>query len=123
MAIRGAGGTTGGIGQFFLGLALAGLGFYLFLDRVNVMSNFQTLFGGHGGLFLLPLGLGVGLLFFSARSVVGWVLVVGSLLTVTISIVANLTLFFRPTNFLQTAGMVALIATGFIAMIRSLRPS
>src|SRR5205809_358184 len=104
MAIRGAGGTSGGIGQFFLGLALAALGMYLFLDRVNVTTNFGSLFGGHFGLILLPLGLGVGLLFFSARSVFGWVLTIGSLLAVLVSILANLTFFFAPTNFLRTAG-------------------
>lgn len=122
MAIRGAGGTEGGLGQFFLGFGLSAIGMYLFLDRVNVTTNFGTLFGGHGGLVLLPLGLGVALLFFNAKSVMGWVLTLGCLLTVLVSILANLTFYFMPTNFLGTAGMICLMAIGFVMMVRSLRP-
>jgi hypothetical protein len=121
MALRGAGGTPGGFGQFFLGLAIAALGFYLFLERVHVMSNLGSLWGGHLGLLLLPLGLGVGLLFFNARSVLGWLMVIVSLIVVVVAIIANLTLFFMPTNFLRTAAMISLISIGFLMMIRSFR--
>lgn len=121
MAIRGAGGTPGGLGHFFAGLALAALGVYLFLDRVSVTSNFHTLFGGHFGLVMLPLGLGVGLLFASARSVSGWLLTVGSLAAIVVSIIANLTFYFAATNFWQTTAMVGLMGAGFVMMVRSFR--
>jgi hypothetical protein len=121
MAIRGAGGTPGGLGQFFAGLALAALGVYLFLDRVSVTSNFHSLFGGHFGLVLLPLGLGIGLLFFSARSVFGWFLTVGSLGAIFVSVLANLTFYFAGTNFWRTTGMMALIGIGCVMMMRSFR--
>src|SRR5262249_60785074 len=99
MTMRGAGGTEGGIGQFFLGLALAGLGMYLFLDRVNVTTNFGMLMWGHGGLILIPLGFGVAFLFFNAKSILGWLLTIVSLVTVIVSILANLTFYFTPTTF------------------------
>lgn len=122
MAIRGAGGTEGGLGQFFLGFGLAAVGMYLFLDRVNVTTNFGSLFGGHAGLILVPLGFGVALLFFNAKSILGWVLTLGCLLTVIVSILANLTFFFTPTSFFVTAGMISLMAIGFVMMVRSFRP-
>jgi hypothetical protein len=121
MEIRGAGGTPGGIGEFFLGLALTGLGFYLFLDRVSVMSTFSSLWGGHFGLVLLPLGLGVALLFFNGKSVLGWLLSIGSLGAVFLSIIMNLTFYFQATNFFRTAGMISLMAIGLVMMARSLR--
>jgi hypothetical protein len=121
MALRGAGGTPGGIGQFFGGLALAALGVYLFLDRVSVTSNFHSLFGGHFGLVMVPLGLGLALLFFSARSVAGWALTVCSLAAIVVSILANLTFYFAATNFWHTTAMMALIGTGVVMMARSLR--
>ena len=121
MKNRGAGGTAGGMGHFFVGLALAGLGMYLFLDRVAVMSNMSSMWGGHLGLVLLPLGLGVALLFFSAKSIAGWVLTIGSVLAVFASIVANLTLLFMPTNFFRTTGMIVLLFIGLLMMARSLR--
>ena len=122
MESRGAGGTPGGVGQFFIGVVLAALGLYLFLDRVNVMSNLGSLFGGHAGVLLLPLGLGLGLLFFSARSILGWLLVAGTLGTIVFSIVMNLTFFFMPTNFVHTVGMFALLGIGCVMMVRSFRP-
>ncbi len=122
MAVRGAGGTPGGLASFFGGLALAALGVYLFLDRVSVTSNFHSLFGGHLGLVMVPLGLGLGMLFFSARSVGGWLLTVGSLVAIVLSVLFNLTFFFAATNFWHTTAMVALIGVGAVMMARSLRP-
>jgi uncharacterized protein len=121
MAIRGAGGTEGGIGQFFLGLTMTGVGVTMFLHRVNVMSNFGSLFGGHAGLILVPLAVGLALLFFNAKSLLGWLLTVGSLGAVLLDLVSNLTLFFAPTSFFATVGMLTLIASGFVMMVRSLR--
>jgi hypothetical protein len=121
MPIRGAGGTPGGLGQFFGGLLLAALGVYLFLDRVSVTSNFSSLFGGHFGLVLVPLGLGIGILFFRASSVVGWVLTVGSIAAIFVSILANLTFYFAGTNFWRTTAMMGLIGIGVVMMARSFR--
>ncbi len=121
MTKRGAGGTPGGIGQFFLGLFLTGIAMWMFLDRVSVFSNFSSMWGGHTGLLLLPLGLGLALLFFSARSWLGWILTIGSVATVFVAIVTNLTLMFMPTAFWQTAGMITLLFVGLVMMARSLR--
>ncbi|HEY2942310.1 MAG TPA: hypothetical protein VGN09_07745, partial [Vicinamibacteria bacterium] len=63
--MKGAGGTAGGVGQFFLGLLMAVGGAYLLTNQVSVSSGFWGWFGPHTfGLTLLPLVLGIGLLFF-----------------------------------------------------------
>src|SRR5437868_3720116 len=58
--VRGAGGTPGGIGTFFIGLILTVVGGYLILNQVQVTSSF-TFFGLWGwsrpagfGLTMLP---------------------------------------------------------------------
>jgi len=122
MNIRGAGGTSGGVGQFFLGLALLGLGLYMFLSRVIVVSSLWTLFGFSGfGLTLIPLGLGVALLFFNARSIAGWVLAVGSFVMILVGIISNLTFFFKPTNLLVTLLMIGMMGAGVGLMLRSFK--
>ena len=70
---RGAGGTPGGVGQFFIGLTMAVVGVYLLLNQVQVTTSFWGVgrFGGFGPT-LLPLLVGVGFLFYNGRSVVGW---------------------------------------------------
>lgn len=122
MNLRGAGGTNGGIGPFFLGVLMAGAGLYLFMSRVSVMSSFRTLFGvGHFGLILIPLGIGVAFLFFNGRSIIGWLLTVGCLGAVLLNVISNLRFFFRPTNLFVTIVMISLIFIGFGMIIRSLR--
>ena len=38
--MRGAGGTSGGLGHFFIGLAMMCGGFYMLLNAITVSSNF-----------------------------------------------------------------------------------
>ena len=118
----GAGGTSGGIGQFFLGLALTIIGLYLFLSRVMVFSNIWSIFGFNAfGAALIPLMLGIGVLFFNGKSIAGWVLTVGSFLMIFIGIIVNLTFFFMPTNLIITLLMLGLIGAGLGMVARSLR--
>src|SRR5262245_52281376 len=59
--MRGAGGTTGGVGQFFFGLVMAAAGGYLLTQRVTVTTGFWDFLGPNSfGLSLLPLLVGVG---------------------------------------------------------------
>ena len=86
-SFRGAGGTSGGIGQFVLGLILLGLGLYLFLSRVIVTSNLWELFGMNAfGVALVPLVIGIALLFFDSKSIAGWVLAIGSFLVIIVGL-------------------------------------
>ena len=120
--IPGAGGTSGGFGQFFLGIALLAIGVYLFLSRVTVVSNLWTLYGMNVfGVALIPLMLGVALLFFNAKSVAGWVLSVGSFLVIFLGIIVNLSFFFMPTNLVITLLMLGLIASGAGLVLRAFK--
>ena len=121
MRVRGAGGTAGGLGEFFSGAALSGLGFYFFMTRVNVTTSLSSLWGGHGCFLLLSLSLGVALLFFSAKSILGWLLTVGSMGAVFVSVISNLTFYFQPTNLIPTVAMLALFFVGLILMARGVR--
>src|SRR5438046_1342038 len=72
---QGAGCTPGGIGTFVLGFVMLVAGGYLLTDQVMVTSGAWR-WGGYNafGLSLLPLLLGVGLLFMNGRSLAGWLL-------------------------------------------------
>jgi uncharacterized protein len=123
MSVRGAGGTAGGVGQFFLGLAMAIAGAYLITNQVTVSSGFWGYFGPHTfGLTLLPLAFGIGLLFFDGKSVLGWVLTLGGAVIIFVGILANLQIYFRPTSLYNTVLMLVLLAGGLGLVARSLRP-
>jgi hypothetical protein len=123
MSTRGAGGTSGGVGQFFVGLAMAIAGAYLITNQVTVSSGFWGFFGPHTfGLTLLPLVIGIALLFFDGKNAVGWVLTLGGAVIIFVGILANLQIYFQPTSLFNTIVMLVLLAGGIGLVARSLRP-
>jgi uncharacterized protein len=121
--MRGAGGTAGGLGTFFLGLAMVLVGGYLLMTRVTVTTGYWTLWGQDAfGISLFPLLGGIALLFFNGRSVPGWLLTIGGALVIVVGIIANLRVYFQPTSLFNTLIMLGLLAAGLGTIARSLRP-
>jgi hypothetical protein len=123
--IEGPGGTPGGVGEFFAGLAMMAVGIYLVFDRVTVHTSFWRFWGGPGtsfGITLLPLLAGLGLLSFNGRSALGWLLAVAGVLLILAGVLANLDIYFRPTSLWNTIAMFGLIAGGLGLFARGLRP-
>jgi len=119
---RGAGGTPGGVGQFLAGLALVIGGGYLVLNQVTVTSGFWQFFGYNGfGLSMIPLLIGLGILFFNGKSMAGWLLALGGALIILVGIIANLQIFFRPTSLFNTLLMLGAFAAGLGLIARSLK--
>jgi hypothetical protein len=121
--MKGAGGTEGGVAQFFVGLAMAVGGAYLLTQRVTVTSGFWSFFGGHTfGLSLLPLVVGAGVLFYDGKSRIGWILTAAGALIVLLGILMNLRIYFEPTTLFDTLLMLILLAGGLGLLARSLKP-
>ena len=119
---RGAGGTSGGVGEFLLGLGMAVAGAYLLTQQVTVTSGYWTLWGYNAfGLSLLPLLFGVGLLFFNGRSIAGWLLTFAGVVIIFVGIIANLGVYFQATSLFNTLLMLVLLAGGIGLVARSLR--
>lgn len=121
---RGAGGTEGGLGMFFIGAAMAIAGAYLILNQVTVTHGGWVLYGYNAfGLALLPLILGIGLLFFSGRSVLGWVLTFVGVVILFAGIIGNLSMYWRSTSLFQTLAMFVLLVGGIGLVARALKPA
>lgn len=119
--VRGAGGTPGGVGQFLLGLAMAVGGGYLLTNQVTVTSGWWTIWGHSAfGLSLLPLIVGIGLLFFNGRSVAGWLLLFVGVVIIFLGIITNLQIYFQQTSLFNTIIMLVLLAGGIGLVARSL---
>lgn len=119
---RNAGGTPGGVGEFLAGLAMAVAGAYLLTNQVSVTSGFWRL-GGYNafGLSLVPLIIGIGMLFFNGRSIVGWLLTFAGTVIIFAGIITNLDIYFRETSLFNTVLMLVLLAGGIGLVARSLR--
>lgn len=121
MAIEGAGGTPGGIGQFLLGFALAVAGGWLLMNQVVVSGGSWGLWGYNSfGLSLVPFILGVGLLFFNGKSVAGWLLLIASLVIIFAGIIVNLRIHFMSASLFETLTMLVLLCGGIGLIARSL---
>lgn len=120
--IRGAGGTSGGIANFLIGLGMAVAGAWLITNQVTVTSGFWQ-WGGYNtfGLSLIPLIVGIGLLFFNGRSVAGWLLAFCGAVIIFAGILTNLQIFFRPTSLFHTLMMLAMLAAGIGLVAKSLK--
>jgi hypothetical protein len=122
--VRGAGGTSGGIGMFLLGLAMAVAGAYILTNRVTVTSGFWQLWGYNTfGLSLLPLIAGIGILFFNGKSVAGWILLFVGIVIIFTGILMNLQIYFQSTSLFNTIMMLVLLAGGIGLIARSLKSS
>ncbi len=120
--IRGAGGTSGGIGEFLIGLAMSVAGAYLLTNQVVVSSSFWTMWGYNTfGLSLIPLIFGIGLLFFNGKSVIGWILLFTGVIVIFTAIIMNLQIYFQPTSLFNTIAMLVLLFGGIGLIARSLR--
>jgi hypothetical protein len=121
---EGPGGTPGGVVEFLLGLVLTIAGGYLLLDNVQVHTSGWRLFGmANGfGICLIPLVIGIGILFFNGKSVIGWVLAGGGLVVIIVGIIAQMDVYFRTTSLFNTLIMLGLLAAGLGLIARSLKP-
>ena len=122
--MQGAGGTPGGLGTFFLGFIMIVAGGYLLTNQVMVTSGAWRWWGYNAfGLSLLPLLLGVGLLFVNGRSIAGWLLTGAGAVIIGVGILAHLEIYFRPTSLFNTLLMLVLLVGGLGLVARSLRAS
>src|SRR5687768_13865666 len=96
--LRDVGGTKGGLGHFLIGFALLCVGGYLLMDRVSVHGGYWSFFGSAQssfGVTLIPLLIGIAMLFYNGRSAFGWFLTGGGMLVLFAGVIANLQIHFR----------------------------
>jgi hypothetical protein len=69
------GGTSGGLGQFLLGFAMACVGGFLITHQVSVVGSYWSFWAGSSfGITFLPMLIGVAILFWNDKSTIGWIL-------------------------------------------------
>lgn len=127
--MQGAGGTSGGSGQFFLGLVMMCGGFYMLLSSVIVSSTFglgSRLFGIGGvgitgGIILVPLVLGIGMIFYNARNVLGWLVAVASFFAMVFGVISSVSLDLRTMSAFHLITILVLAFGGLGLFLGSLR--
>lgn len=98
---RGAGGTSGGVGRFLMGLGMMCGGFYMLLQSITVSASFgmgmhifgASMWGYHltitSGMVMIPFILGVAMIFYNAKNFIGWMLAFGSTSALIYGVIAS----------------------------------
>jgi hypothetical protein len=121
-SVSDVGGTPGGLGEFVLGFMMTCVGGYLISNQVTVVGSYWNFWGANSfGVTLIPLLFGIGILFFSGRSAIGWLLTVAGALFILAGVIANMRIYFRPETLLNTLIMLVLLVGGLGLIAKSMR--
>ena len=134
--MNGAGGTNGGTGKFLIGFIMFCTGLYLFLTAISVNSGFsmstkildKSMLGGMNisltsGMVIIPFMFGVGMIFYNAKNVIGWLLSIASLSALIFGIITTLNFSIKSMNAYELLTMIVLLVGGLGLFLSSLRES
>jgi len=129
--MRGAGGTSGGLGQFFSGLAMLCGGVYLLLNSIIITTSFgfgmrmygMGQYGVTSGMILIPFMFGVGIIFYNSKNIIGWVLASGSLVALVFGVISSIQFSFRLMSAFDLIIILILAVGGLGIFLRSLKNS
>jgi len=127
--MRGAGGTSGGLGLFSIGLVMLCGGVYLLLNSITIHAHHgfgARLYsvGGFGvtsGMVMIPFMLGVGMIFYDARNLFGWLLGAGSLVALVFGVISSIQFTFRSMSAFDLIVILVLTVGGLGLFLRSLK--
>lgn len=131
--MRGAGGTSGGLGQFFIGLVMMCGGFYMLLNAITVTSSFgmgMRLYGfsamGNSfnvtsGMIMIPFIFGVGLIFYNSKNILGWILSLGSITALIFGVISSIRFSMRTMTSFDLIVILVLAVGGLGLFLRSLK--
>jgi len=133
MIMRGAGGTSGGLGHFFIGLIMMCGGFYMLLNTITVTSSFgmgmrlygfSTMGGNYSvtsGMIMIPFIFGVGLIFYNSKNILGWILSLGSITGLIFGVISSIRFSFRTMTSFDLIVILVLAIGGLGLFLRSLK--
>jgi hypothetical protein len=128
--MNGAGGSSGGIGHFFIGVIMMCGGFYMLLNAITVSSNFGLSsrlfgmgnnFGVTGGMIMIPFIFGIGLVFFNSKNILGWLLTLGSITALIFGVISSVRFNLRTMTTFELIVILVLAVGGLGLFLRSLK--
>jgi len=131
--MKGAGGTSGGLGQFFIGVIMMCGGFYMLLNAITVTSSFGmgmrlygvSAMGGSfnitSGMVMIPFMFGIGLIFYNGKNVLGWILALGSVTALIFGVISSVRFSMRTMTSFDLIVILVLAIGGLGLFLRSLK--
>ena len=125
----GVGGTNGGSVRFLVGVIMIIGGGFLLLNSIYVSQAFRWghslyAFGGvsvTSGMVLIPFMFGVGMIFYSAKNILGWLLAIGSLVPIIYGVIASMQFSFRQMTLFELIVILVLLVGGIGLFLSGLK--
>ncbi len=129
--MRGAGGTSGGSGQFFIGLVMLCGGLFLLFNSIQISAPYGFgarlyQFGGFSvtsGMVMIPFMFGIGIMFYDVRKWYGWLLAGGSLVALVFGVISSINFTFARMSAFDLIVILVLAIGGLGLLLRSFRSS
>lgn len=109
--------------QLLVGLGLLLTGVFLVFNHVTVGTSFLALLGlGHQGfgLTIIPLLVGLGLIFYNHKMRAGWVITAASCALIFFAVLSQLVMSFPPTSLLGLVIMFLPLALGTALVLKGI---
>lgn len=127
--MRGAGGSSGGTGEFLLGLVMMCGGFYMLLNSIVVRASFGFgrqiysvgSFGITSGMIMIPFLFGVGMIFYNSKNFIGWILAIGSLVALIFGVISSVNFSMQRMSAFDLIVILVLCFGGVGLFLKSLR--
>lgn len=116
--------SRGSLVSFLAGVGVFALGAYMVMQNTVITSGFRlsALFGRDisFGVTLIPLLLGIIVLFFNEKNILGWILFVGGILLILVGILMGLHIYFKPVSLVTAIIMYGCVAAGIGLSLKGL---
>jgi hypothetical protein len=129
MTPEGAGGSKGGVGRFFIGLAMMVAGGYLFFNSIKVINHFRFGYRLYSfgslhlttGMVLVPLIFGIGLIFYNSKNILGWILSAASLIMLGMGVLSKIQFRMENMSAFDLIMILVLLVGGLGIFLSSLK--
>ena len=112
--------------HFFIGLLMFGTGVFLILQNAQVSNLYGRYFyhigswGIPNGLIMVPLLIGIVMLFLMERKIFGWIVTILGIVFILVSIIMSISITWRTTSAYAFILMFGLAAAGGGLMLKAL---
>ncbi len=114
--------------KFLIGLVMLGAGLFMVFNNVTVSSSWGT--GGYffsfgsfnvtNGMIMLPILIGIGMLFFMKKRIYGWIVLSIGIVFVLLSVIMTTHIHWRSTSAYIFVIMFGLVAAGAGLVLKEL---
>lgn len=116
--------------KFLLGLLMFAVGIYILLKSIHITNSFSMSYRfGYGsvgipaGILFLGFIVGVGMLFFNSKNIIGWLIMLGSLAFLIVGVIMNLNVSLARMDAFSFLSILVLVGGGGGLLLGSMRKS